>query len=356
MKQFLVLILMVIFLTGCGSVPLQTQGADSESPAQVDDSPSAAPGRTRAKPILLGDQATTPEWNIRVKEFLRGADALGIIREDAPDTPEAPAGFEYAIANIEIRCLAIDQNYHSISLSEMYMTGNHSLAYKDTMDEIPAPEFLYKDLFTAETATGWVDALIPVDEEGLILVYDRFETEDVRTTLYFELQPGAAFAVPDLEKIKPTDLGATQEEPLKLGETAVNENWQMRILEVVDGEEALRILKDEASSELEVGMEYALVRLWLKYISTDETPFSVSEYMFHSLDLNGTEYYSSDVNFSRPYQRDWLTGTLLPSAEVEGWVALKFDAGASGKLLLFTPEPYDSGIQFESLRYFSLEK
>jgi hypothetical protein len=78
--------------------------------------------------------------------------------------------------------------------------------------------------------------------------------------------------------------------------------------------------------------------------------------MFHSLDLSGTEYYSSDVYFNRPYQRDWLTGTVLPSAEVEGWVILKFDADAVGKLLLFTPEPYDSGIQFESLRYFSLEK
>lgn len=356
MKQFLAFILMVIFLSGCGSAPLQTQGSDSGSPAQAVDSPSTVPGQTRAKPILLGDQATTTEWTIQVKEFLRGADALQVIREDAPDTPEAPPGFEYAIANIAIRCLAVDQNYHSISLSEMYMTGNHSVAYKDTMDEIPAPEFLYKDLFTAETATGWVDAIIPADEEDLILVYDRYETEDVRTTLYFELEPGAAFPDPGLAKIKPNDLGATQEAPLKLGETATNENWQMRILEVVDGEEVLQVLKAEASSEPEAGMEYALVRLWLKYISTDETPFPVSEYMFHSLDLSGTEYYSSDVNFSRPYQRDWLTGTLLPSAEVEGWVVLKFDAGASGKLLLFTPEPYDSNIQFESLRFFSLEK
>ncbi len=362
MKKGFWLFLVFLLMTGCTQSP-ENGGSPSDPGSGVVEQESgsstvSAVGSTRAKPIPLGEQATTSEWNIRVKEFLRGADALLIIREDAPDTPEAPAGYEYALVNVEIRCLAIDQNYHSISLGEMYMTGNHFVAYKDGMDEVPAPEFLYKDLYTAESATGWVDAVIPVDEENLVMVYDKYEgEEEVRATLFFELEPGASIAIPkEFAKIKATDLGTTSANPIPLGEMGVNEDWQLQILEMVDGADALQVIKTEGAGDPEAGMDYVLLRVKLKYISTDDLPAVFGLMEFHSLDATGNEIYRSDMFFSRPHQRPWLDGTVFPGAEVEGWVSLKFTAGATGWQLLFISDGYSSPNRYSNQRYFSLEK
>jgi hypothetical protein len=362
MKKGFWLILVFLLITGCTQSPRNGDSpSDPESGVVEQESGSStvsAVGFTRAKPIPLGEQATTPEWNIRVKEFLRGADALQIIREDAPDTPEAPTGYEYALVSVEIRCIAIDQRYHSISLGEMYMTGNHFVAYKDGMDEIPAPEFLYKDLYTAESATGWVDAVIPVEEENLMMVYDKYEgEEEVRATLYFELEPGASIAIPkEFAKIKATDLGLTSASPIPLGEMGVSEDWQVQILEVVSGEEALQIIKTESFDGPEAGMDYVLLRLKLKYISTDDLPANLGSMEFPTLDANGNEIYRSDVYPTQPSSRPWLDGTIFPGAEVEGWVSLKYTAGATGRQMLLISDPYSSPNRNSNQRYFSLEK
>jgi len=306
--------------------------------------------------VPLGEWFSTTGWKIRVSEFQRGATALATIRADAPDTPEPPAGFEYALALVDLRCMSIDREYHSISLSEMYLTGDGLKDYTDQMDEVPAPEFLYKDLYTAETATGWVDAIVPTSENNFILVFDKYESE-VRETYYFALEPGASIAISkDLAKIKPTDLGTTSASPIPLGEMGVNEDWQLQILEVVDGADALQVIKTEGAGDPEAGMNYVLLRVKLKYISTDDLPAVFGLMEFHSLDTTGNEIYRSDMFFSRPHQRPWLDGTVFPGAEVEGWVSLKFTAGATGRQMLFISDAYSSPNRYSNQRYFSLEK
>ncbi len=208
-------------------------------PADAPQSPSQ-PGATRQNPIPLGQLVSTPGWDIQVQEFYRGDQALEILRQDSPDTPPPPEGSEYAVASVYIRCTSIDDAPHSISLGEMYMTGDQLGTHKDEFDELPAPEFLYKDLFTAETFTGWVDGIIPATERDMILVFDPVYGGDVAPPYYFALENGASIAIPaEYQGIQPDPKGWKDPGcPLPLGETAVTDDWQVRVLEVIRGDEA----------------------------------------------------------------------------------------------------------------------
>ena len=145
------------------SIPT-TQGASNPG------SPTA--GTTRKNPIPIGKLISIPGWDIKVVEFLRGEAALAVINTPDWQADPLPTGQEYALAKIFVRCTSLDDGYHSLGISQMFMTGSDYKGYGDTMDSWPQPEFLFEDMFTAETVEGWIDAVIPTDEQNLMVVVD----------------------------------------------------------------------------------------------------------------------------------------------------------------------------------------
>ncbi len=365
-----VILAMALLVMSCSisSSPSVTQSAIPEvsdipqaneniAPAEAPVSPSK-PGATRQNPIPLGQLVSTPGWDVQVQEFYRGDQALEILRQDSPDTPPAPEGSEYAVASVYIRCTSIDDAPHSISLGEMFMTGDQLGAHTDEFDELPAPEFLYKDLFTAETYPGWVDAIVPKSEQNLILVFDPVYGDDVAPPYYFALEDGASIAIPaEFQEMQPTQAGQDPAAPLPLGETAVTDDWQVRVLEVIRGDEALEAVKDTSSMNepLEEGMEYILVSLGLNYINTDDRPVSLSEQAFRSRDPNGNEVWQTGVYLPKPWTRPWVYTRLFPGAHTEGWAVLKAPANGSGITLVFDPDVDAPGDPSGNIRYLALE-
>jgi hypothetical protein len=326
-------------------------------PAESPQSPSQ-PGATRQDPIPIDQLVSTPGWDVQVQEFYRGDQALEVLRQDSPDTQPAPEGSEYAVVSVYIRCTSIDDASHSISLGEMYMTGDQLGAHTDEFDELPAPEFLYKDLYTAETFVGWVDAIIPQSEQNLILVFDPVYEDNGAPPYYFALEDGATIAIPaELQDIQPDPAGQDPASPLPMGETAVSEDWQVRVLEVVRGDEALAVVKDTSSMNepLEEGMEYILVRLDLDFISTVDRPVSLSEEAFRSRDQNGNEVWQTGVYLPKPWTRPWLYTLQFPGAQSDGWVVIKAPKDGSGVALLFDPDVNAPGDVQENIRYLALE-
>ena len=334
------------------NVPTNAEAPSAEAP----QSP-LEPGATRQDPIPLGQLVSTPGWDIQVKEFYRGDQALEVLRQDKPDTEPAPQGSEYAVASVYIRCTRIDEAPHSISLSEMYMTGNQLGAHSDEFDELPAPEFLYKDLYTAETFVGWVDAIIPTSEKDMILVFDPATGEDDAAPFYFALEEGASISIPEnFQGIQPSPTGQDPASPLPMGEEGVTEDWQVRVLEVIRGDEALAVVKDTSpmNEPLEEGMEYILVRLGLDFISTEDRPVSISEQNFRSLDQNGDEVWQTGIYLPKPWTRPWVYTSLFPGAQYEGWAVLKAPKNESGVTLVFDPDVNKPGHPRENIRYLAL--
>jgi hypothetical protein len=326
-------------------------------PADAPQSPSQ-PGATRQNPIPLGQLVSTPGWDVQVQEFYRGDQALEVLRQDKPDISPPPEGSEYAVASVYIRCTSLDENPHSISLSDMYMTGDQLGTHTDEFDELPAPEFLYKDLYTAETFTGWVDGIIPTTEHNKILVFDPVYGTDAAPPYYFALEEGASIAIPaGFQEMQPTQAGQDPTAPLPLGDTAVTEDWQVSVLEVVRGDEVLSAVKDTSAMNepLEEGMEYILVRLGLNFISTEDRPVSLSEQAFRSRDQTGNEVWQSGVYTPKPWTRPWVYRTLFPGAQVNGWAVIKAPINDSGVTLVFDPDVNSPEDSRENIRYLALE-
>ena len=109
----------------------------------------------------------------------------------------------------------------------MFMTGSDYKGYGDTMDSWPQPEFLFEDMFTAETVEGWIDAVIPTDEQNLMVVVDD-ESNGNRTTRFLALEAGASISLPaDLSSLKPNGLGVDVTNPVPPGQAAISSTWEI---------------------------------------------------------------------------------------------------------------------------------
>jgi hypothetical protein len=336
-----------------------TNPASSKLATQAVSQPvSTEPGTTRKSPIPLNTLVSIPGWDIKVLEFLRGEDALSIINTADWQAQPLPEGQEYALAKIYLKCTALDSNYHSLGISEMFITGNHNVAYGDTMDGWPQPEFLYEDMYTADSVEGWIDAVIPTDEQNLMVVLD-VKQDSNRYTRYFALQEGASISLPaEFVNLSRNELGLNFSNPAPIGQQVISPDWEITVLNSIQGQEASSILeKDNPSySPPAEGSEYLLLQVNLGYISSREVPVWVMWDDFYPVDpSNGWRIPIDSVYAAGGSDRVWISGTILPGAVVEGWVALTIPTGAANPVLAFDPD-YSSSQKTEgNLRYLALK-
>lgn len=135
--------------------------------------------------------------------------------------------------------------------------------------------------------------------------------------------------------------GMSPELPLARSETVITPDWEIQVLEVLRGEEAMTMLEQASSFNQpheEEGMEYALVKLRVKNVAAEETRHVYGK-IFRSLD-SAAEIYDSvsfiDVEVPEPA----LEADLAPGEETEGWVAVQAQKDAAGLTLVVWP--YDS--------------
>jgi hypothetical protein len=353
--------LLVMASLAC-NLPLLQRSAGASNPSQagqaaptraeaapVKPAQEAAAGTARSNPYAADQSIVFGGWEVKVLEKYRGEEAWQIIQKDAPQSPPAPAGWEYYLAKIFIRCLSLDDQVHYLDVSQMFVTGDDLFAHPDILPYVPAPEFFYKDLITAESMAGWVDALIPTTEKNLELAFSPGSVGSPQQTVFLALDEGASIPVlQDLGAIKPNDLGVNSQEPAPFGQKVVTSKWEMTLLESVSGEQAWEMLQaDNPNSQPpEEGMQYILVKAHIRDISSSEGAARLYSENFNTLDKNGepNDYpkaYLRKIGDQAAVPYGWF-----PGSQGDAWFTVNAVKDINPVVLQY----YDSG----EYRYFAL--
>lgn len=331
--------------------------ADGSQPAS---SISVELGFSREKPFPIDTEVATPFWDFKILEFYRGEQAWQIIQADDANNKPPPAGKEYALVKVWLRNKNPSPNAQNFGLDEFFMTGDALQVHGDVLVDHPVPEVVFTDFFTAETYEGWIDVLVDPAEQNLILVFDRVDSIDGETQpreiRYLALEGNASIEVPPgLEAIPANNLGLEPEEPAKIGEMVIGDDWEVAILEAVTGTAALDIVMqmNEKNDSPEDGMEYIALRARMRRISTQDMKDYRPSFWAYVKDEESESWKTiaePRIRNKNPELFPIMAFYFFPGLESEGWFVLEAPAGQTPHLATI-----DVGGDFStSTRYFQL--
>jgi hypothetical protein len=200
----------------------------------------------------------------------------------------------------------------------------------------PPQPVLDATLFTGGEAEGWIAYPVAQGEGNLMLIVNELLNFDPDSKRYLALDDGAAISVsPDLENIKPTDLGIDRLNPALAADKIITEDWELSVIEVVRGENAWKMVQEvnQFNEPPAEGMEYIAVKVHVRYIGTDENSWTVDSGYFRTTGSAGVLYDSPSVVDPEPS----LDADLFPGGEYEGWVVVQAAIDEPGVMLIFSP-------------------
>lgn len=333
----------------------ETDTGDVESQGAEADGPSVSEvGMSRANPIPLGTMISVPGWDIKVLEMLRGEAAAAKVNSGDRKFDPPPEGYEYALAKIFLRCTSMDEKAHSLGGGELCVTGSSHIKFADQLDGWPAPEFIYEDMYIAEYVEGWIDVIVPVEEEDLMVVLDYEDWDSgFKATRFFELEEGASILPSGaMFEQAPNDVGINQDQPASIGELMIMTEWDITVLSSMRGEEALSSLRQESPnySGPEEGDEYVLLEVVIHYFGQEDLPVSVYDGNFYT-EVDGSTYWGR-IRYPMQSEFTWINSTVFPGAAIEGWTIVSLPEGLTNPMITFNPGDFTgSG---EELRYFTI--
>ncbi len=317
-------------------------------------------GLSRKQPYPVGNLVNIEGWQIEVREFLRGSSAMDVLSASGRELDPLPEGSEYVLASIFLRCVALDDQAHSLGISEISITGSSNLIYGDQLDGLPQPEFLFEDMYTAEAVEGWVDAIIPTTENNLMLVLDLNNWDPtIRQTHFFSLEEGTSITLSSSGNEKAMNsIGIDISNPALLNQEMILKNWALTAVEFISGEQALNVLL-QANPKFpppEPGWLYLLIKVKVDYFQSGDVPANLQSSHFYAVDGSGSMDAGSNRYIITPKseEREWLNVRLLPGAAVEGWVIVAAKSDSYPFMIAFDPEEFSWDNTGESKRYIKL--
>ncbi len=346
--------------------PVQPEPASPQAPIEEPQQPAelapSGAGLSRANPLPPGTLVSVPDWDIQVLEYYRGAEALSRINQDFYRQVTAPEGKEIVLVKFFVRCTSFEDKAYDLGLFDLALTGDNNTVYGDQIDEWPQPEFYYKDMFTAEAIEGWLDVVVPAGEKNLMAVVNLEDnnsdspTYGTRYVRYLALEPDSAIILPtEYASRAANEIGTTKENPAGVGQMVSMPEWDITLLEVLGGSEADTLLQQNNTlyQAPEAGFEYSLWHFKLQYFGEQDWPMSLSFYNFFVIDMTGSNLSDISRNVQNP-DRNYLSDTILPGAEVDGWVVLQMPQAGTPYLVKFRYDS-DSDSQKDESRYFSID-
>ena len=305
----------------------------------VSDAPSQMPeqaGSSLGNPLPAGALASSPYWDLEVIDVIRGAAAFDRILQDFSEAAPPPSGMEYVAVEIRLRNKFIDEHSHFFDLEDIVIVGDRRLSRKDFLADVPSPEIVYTDTFVGEELVGWYETLVDIGENNLILAMSLDpENEEVRT--FLALEENASLPLPpELAEIQPNDLGLSPDNPAPIGETAISEDWQITVLEVLRGDEALSFLQqiDPANTGADEGMEPIVARSHFRYLGSNERVFFPRLVAYSDNGEQERLRFKGGGPYNPPFT--YIVG-YLPGGEFETWAVVQAQLGDEKAVLLFEP-------------------
>ena len=334
--------LMTFDVEGRRFMALEEGAAVGVSPELADIAPNDA-GMGRGDPAPYGELVTTEDWQLTVLEVVRGDDAWQMMSEASRFNDPPAEGVEFILVKLHVRYIGPEDQPVWIDTYDFESTGSANVLYDTPAIVEPAP-ILDVRLFPGGEYEGWVTVQGALDESSLMLV---FEDESFRFLALGE-EPDVVIS-PELADIAPTDLGKDRADPAPNGEPVTTEDWQLKVLEVIRGDDAWPIIEEASqfNDPPDEGMEYVMVRLHVRYIGTEDEPEWIDSFDFESTGSANVLYDTPSIVEPEPA----LDARLFPGGEYEGWVVVQAAEDEKGMMLVFDHSYDYSG---ENVRFLAL--
>jgi hypothetical protein len=335
--------------TGVSATPAPTPGA-----VQVADL-----GLSRADPLPRGARVQVPGWDLQVLDVLRGDAAWQRIVADDADAAPPPEGKAYVVLRLRARCTQVDAYSHSLGVSELYVTGSALLAHEDLLQDVPGPELVFMDFYTAEQWEGWMEVLIDEDEHDLMLVLAQIPWgADPRDHVrYVALDEGASLTVPDEVLAVPrNDLGLDLAQPAPLGEVVISEDWEIAVLEALHGAQAWAFVQELSARNdpPAEGTAYTMLEVRVRNVSADDGARRVSLADFFAVASDGSTYETPRIRSEDRIATFWRQRGLFPGGAHQGWVPLQIPVEDEGAVLRFAPREPSGEVATGNTRFLDL--
>ena len=192
----------------------------------------SAPGDSRAEPVPLGETAAAGPWRLTILEVVGGADATARVTAARALNGAPREGFDYVLVRVRAenggdRALTIDGD-------DFGLTGATGLVRRFAGAIAPDPA-LGATVGPGEATEGWVVFGAPSDETSLLLIYDPLRIPGNWADGLFALAPDAAIPAAAAPVAAPNAVGADPGAPAGVNEPVVTEDWQIEVLEVLEG-------------------------------------------------------------------------------------------------------------------------
>jgi len=305
------------------------------------------PGQTRTNPFPRAGEHALPNWRVEILEVVRGAEAWEMMQA-ANRFNDAPyEGVEYLLVKLRVTSTHDDADEHEIYVTDFQVTGEARLSYFGSGQVPPKPILDYK-IRSGETVEGWASYFITQGEGNLLLMFSHIDESDPANIRFIEIDEGARVETDAaLADIAPNRLGVDENEPAKVGQTLITEDWEVTVLEFERGVDAQARLSEisEFNPTPEPNLEFVLVKVRVRYIG--QTPG-------HRLDGSSFATLSGGEKIDAPYvtpPKPALNARFFPGGESAGWVAMQARRNQP-VTLVFEPWLDFNG---ENLRYIVLE-
>ena len=335
----------ILLLIGLPSLGWGAAGAArrmTSAPFLVAPAPPGPP----SEPVPLGQEAAAGPLRLRVLQVIVGPEAVDLVAAASPTNDPPREGITYVLAEVRVR----NEGDRPLSIDgiDFALTGASGVVRRFVGAQPPDPT-LDGTLDPGTTREGWVVLAAPVDERGLLLVFDSLTLPGNWADRVLALEEGAA--IPALSvPAAPNDAGTDPGAPAGLDTPIITEDWEIELLEVVRGA-AVFDLVDYRTGAL--GPEDAANEtpwLALRLRVTNVHPGAEAAFLppnaFTLADETGASIL--DVTTLTPPRPD-ASGAYYPGASREGWVAFEIpgDAPFTVRFLPYATDPDPRYLTYE---------
>jgi hypothetical protein len=144
-------------------------------------------GTDRSSPVPLGETVVTEDWEVTVKDVIRGIEAWEMIQEANQFNEPPMDGMQYVLVKFEVRYIGISNTAESIDSASFKSTGSENAIYDAPSVVDPEPR-LEADLFPGGIYEGWLTLSAAQDETNLSAIFTPWIDFDNRNRRFLSLE------------------------------------------------------------------------------------------------------------------------------------------------------------------------
>jgi len=356
-QQMIGVTLVMLLLAGCGApaatpVP-PTATPVPPTPTPIPPTPTTIPTETKvptpttvpSKPPALSQEELLQKWQPPIAaSTLVFAACEGVLETAEKRQADEIDGFEafgellgsgIVLAAVEEGIAEWIPPYELLNFKQMLQ--EHIDSIQDVVgqwldDEVTSADI--PDLLSEQCEMSYATM-----EEILEASYSDGLTETEIDAIVTEMQASLEEAASQLEQevtsqepSAPQEPGFRRGNPIPRSEIVPAPNWDVQVLEVVQGDEAWQAIQaaNEFNEPAPEGTEYLLVKLHVKCTYADNEEHSISGYDFKVTGDRLIKYSTASVVEPEPA----LNAQLFTDGEAEGWSAYLIDQGENNLILI----------------------